>query len=264
MSENFSDRDEQLQRRLRDLSDHVAFPEPSDLTARVTGELVRSPVRRRRLLDALHRPELGYGVAIVLAVAIGTLTFSPAARNAVADFLGIRGISISRDETPHAPLGEELDVPGERVSLGEVRARAGFDVAVPDSLGDPDEIYFGTHLEHGVVTLVYEAEDDLPEARGTGVGALITEFRAGVDVELIGKAAEPATAIEPVTVNGGEGYWLTGEPHAVGYLDPDGEFVQDALRLAGNTLIWQQGDLSLRLEADVPLDEALAIASSMD
>jgi hypothetical protein len=263
MSELSSDRDDRLHRRLRDLSGHVAFPEPSDLTMRVTGELVRSPAPRRGFFDNLYRPELGYGLAVLLALAIGILTFSPSVREAVADFLGIRGISISRDEPPRAALGEELEVPGERVTLEEARSRAGFDVAVPDGLGDPDETYFGTYLEHGVVTFVYEVEDDLPEARGTGVGALITEFRADVDVELIGKAADPATAIEPVTVNGGEGYWLTGEPHAVGYLDRNGRFQEDTLRLAGNTLIWQQGPLSIRLEADVGLEEALAIARSM-
>jgi hypothetical protein len=255
--------DDRLEVALRDLAGHVELPEPSDISGRVTRALAGATRPRRRLLGNLYRPAIGYGMAVALAVALAIVTFSPAARDAVADFLGIEGISIGRGETPDARLGERLEVPGEQVTLEEARARAGFDVVVPERLGDPDETHFATYLEGGVVTLVYEADDDLREARGTGVGALITEFRAGVDAEIIGKTAPPATSIERVSVEGGEGYWITGRPHAVGYLGPDGQFREDDLRLAGNTLIWERGELSLRLEADVDLDEALAIARSM-
>jgi hypothetical protein len=254
---------DRLEVALRDLSGHVELPEPSDISERVTRALAGAARPRRRFLDNLYQPAIGYGVAVALAVAVVILTFSPAARNAVADFLGIEGISIGRGETSSARLGERLEVPGEEMTLDEARERAGFDIVVPDRLGDPDETYVASYLEGGVVTLVYEADGDLPEARGTGVGALITEFRAGVDRELIGKTAPPATSIERVSVEGGEGYWITGRPHAVGYLGPDGRFRQDDLRLAGNTLIWERGELSLRLEADVDLEEALAIARSM-
>jgi hypothetical protein len=264
MSETFSDREDRLQRRLRDLSDHVAFPERSDLAARVSAELKGSPAPHRRVLEPLYRPGFAFGVALVLALAVGILTFSPSAREAVADFLGIRGISITGEEPPEVPRGEELDVAGEQVTLDEARRRAGFGIAVPRRLGGPDEVYFATNLPDGVVTLLYGPGDDLPERRSTGVGALITQFRADVDVELIEKVQRQGTELEPVTVNGGEGYWLSGRAHAIGYIGPDGEFLQETLRLAGNTLIWQQGDLSLRLEADLPLEEALAIASSMD
>ena len=254
---------DRLEVALRDLSGHVELPEPSDISERVTRALAGAPRPRRRFLGTLYRPAVGYGMAVALAAALVILTFSPAARDAVADFLGIDGITISRGETPDARLGERLEVPGEQVTLEEARERAGFDIVVPDRLGGPDETYVAAYLEGGVVTLVYEPDGALPEARGTGVGALITEFQAGVDADLIGKTAPPATNIERVSVEGGEGYWITGRPHSVGYLGPDGRFREDDLRLAGNTLIWERGELSLRLEADVDLEEALAVARSM-
>ena len=255
--------DDRLEAALHDLSGHVDFPEAPDISERVTRALDGAPRPRWRFLGYLYRPAIGYGVAVALAVALVTLTFSPAARDAVADFLGIEGISISRGETPTGRLGERLEVPGDHVTLEDARERAGFDVVVPERLGDPDETYVAAYIEGGVVTLVYEADVDLPEARGTGVGALITEFRAGVDGDLIGKTAPPATGIERVSVAGEEGYWIAGRPHAVGYLGPDGRFREDDLRLAGNTLIWERGELSLRLEADADLEEALAVARSM-
>jgi hypothetical protein len=263
MSEIGYERDDRLERALRDLSGHVAFPERSDLAGRVSAELRGSPAPRRRVLEPLYRPGFAFGAAVVLALAIGILTFSPSAREAVADFLGIRGISITGEEPPEVPRGEELDVAGERVTLDEARQSVGFRITVPSRLGDPDEIYFATYLPDGVVTLLYGPGEDLPETRSTGVGALITQFRADVDMEILEKVPRQGTRLEPVTVNGGEGYWLAGRAHAIGYIGPDGEFVEDTLRLAGNTLIWQQGPLSIRLEADVGLEDALAIARSM-
>lgn len=255
--------DDRLELALRDLSGHLGFPERTDLAARVSAKLKEAPAPRRRVLGPLYRPGYAFAAGVVIALAAGIVTFSPSVREAVADFLGIRGISITGEEPPEVPRGAELDVSGERVTLDEARRRAGFDIALPRRLGDPDEVYFATFLPDGVVTLIYGPGDDLPETRSTGVGALITEFRADVDVELIEKVQGTGTKLRPVTVNGGEGYWLSGRAHAIGYIGPDGEFRQDALRLAGNTLIWEQGPLSIRLEADVGLEEAHAIARSM-
>jgi hypothetical protein len=65
-----------------------------------------------------------------------------------------------------------------------------------------------------------------------------------------------------VTVNGGRGFWLEGAPHQFFYRDPDGSVRPDTLRLAGNTLLWEQGGVTLRLEADLTRDQALRLAST--
>jgi hypothetical protein len=66
--------------------------------------------------------------------------------------------------------------------------------------------------------------------------------------------------VEPVTVDGREGVWLEGGPHTVTFLDEDGEPVVDHTRLAGNTLIWERGSLTLRLESELTKEEAVRIA----
>ncbi len=39
--------------------------------------------------------------------------------------------------------------------------------------------------------------------------------------------------------------------------------MQEAIRLAGNTLLWQDGDLTLRLESSLDRNRAVEIAKSM-
>jgi hypothetical protein len=69
--------------------------------------------------------------------------------------------------------------------------------------------------------------------------------------------------VDEVVVNGGSGFWLEGRPHFFFYRDATGAVRQETLRLAGNTLLWQQGEITFRLEAEQSRDAALRIASSL-
>lgn len=96
------------------------------------------------------------------------------------------------------------------------------------------------------------------------LAGLLTEFRGGLAPELIGKLAGGGTRVETVTVAGGApGIFLSGGPHAVFYRDPNGEIREETLRLAGNTLLWQRGELLLRLESALSRAEALRVARSV-
>jgi hypothetical protein len=48
------------------------------------------------------------------------------------------------------------------------------------------------------------------------------------------------------------------------FSDRDGVFHDSRARLAANTLVWQDGDVTLRLEGDLTKEEALRIARSAD
>ena len=65
-----------------------------------------------------------------------------------------------------------------------------------------------------------------------------------------------------ISVNGGPGYWIEGEPHLFFYRDRSGNVRDETIRLAGNVLLWEQGELTLRLEGDLRLPQALRIAKS--
>ena len=72
-----------------------------------------------------------------------------------------------------------------------------------------------------------------------------------------------AGRVGEVTVGGLPGYWFSGEPHFFTYQDARGNDRDEQTRLAGNTLNWQRGDLTLRLEGQITRQQALAIAESM-
>jgi hypothetical protein len=139
-----------------------------------------------------------------------------------------------------------------------------FHIALPryQTVAVPDEVYLGGPL-HGQVSLVYRARAGFPRAAGTGVGLLITEFRAGLETAILKKVASMGTTLENVHVRGARGVWLSGSPHFFGYATGGGNVVIEPLRLAANTLLWERGVVTYRLEASVTKDTALRIAESM-
>jgi len=233
-----------LELQLRNLSDEIAFPVTPDLAAaagRIAGARTR-PARRRRRTLAL-------AFAVVLAVAAGVLAFSPGARSAFLEFFRLEGATISRVESLPQVEPVALDL-GERVSRAEAERRVGFDVLGIDG-EEPDAIYVrGSRL----VSLLY---GPLDEPR-----LLLSQHHAEVWDGFVKKAAGSGTTIEPVTVSGEPGYFVSGDPHFVMYLE-DGLIQDEPASLAGNTLLWNRGELLLRLEADITRDEALELAESV-
>lgn len=235
-----------LETRLTELA--VQWPPEPDVAARVRARLEAEPPRRARRL----RPALAVPLAL-LALAVGGVAAVPSARSAVLRWLGIEGVKIERvpvAPTP-APSASPLDL-GERTPLTPA-------MLVPRALGRPDAVY--ADADH--VTFLYRPRSGLPESRQTGAGALLTQFPGRTQPELIRKLAGPDTTIERVRVDGEPGFWLGGAPHGLIYEDPSGAIRESPSRLAGPTLVWRRGDLTLRLEADVTEERALAIARSV-
>jgi hypothetical protein len=222
----------ELDAALRELGRQVEFPPTPDLASQLRGRLERPRRWRRPLAVALA----------VLVVAVGAVLAVPPARTAILDWLGLRGVSIVRvDELPPtSPVGR-LDL-GRRVTLEEAPPWT----LVPDE--KPDSVW----VDDGTVNLLWGTPDD--------VRLLLTEFRGEAFIE---KLIEPNVDVEPVSVNGLPGAWLE-QPHVVMFKDPSGRLRDNEGRLAGKTLIWQDGDLTLRLEGDLSKAEALRIARSAD
>jgi hypothetical protein len=233
--------------------------------------------------------------ALLLALA-GLLALDPEARTVLADRLGLRGVTISQvpfvpTATPTASpspsptgasttpivqtpvptstpisIGERLQL-GQRVAFADARSRLPFGIQTPSvaELSTPDEVYLGDQPIGGEVALVYYPRPGLPALNETGIGLLLTEFRGDLHTEFnpVGKMVGPETRVEEITVNGGKGYWLEGQPHMFFYRDSKGEVRNETIRLAGNTLLWEEGNLTLRLEGALTRDAALRIARSI-
>lgn len=261
----------ELEEAVSRLGHRIDYPPTPDLAVAV----------RRRIADSSRRPApwwslLGSRRAVAVAVFMlllavvvtSVLAFSPATRTAIADRLGLRGLLITTEQpmpTPLAsPVGDYLRL-GNRMTLNEVQSRVPFHVLVPgsDTLGMPDEVYLSYPPVTGQVALIYRARAGLPAAPATGVGLLLTQFQGELEPGFLGKGLGRDTRLTPVTVNGGRGFWIDGESHAIVYRDPSGNVSSDFVRLAGNVLVWEQNGLIVRLESDISMEEALRIAESV-
>ena len=269
--------DAQLAVALGDLGTQVAWPvvEVRVLVIARIQEPRRSPWWR-----AAWSPRYGFAPAIVtLALAlVAVLVFSPEARATATDILRLRGVEIFRgpvptpSPTPSRSPGAVLPSPtvdpaslGQLVTLDDARARAGFRLLVPAdaALGTPDAVYVRAVTGSTAISFAYGQRPGIPLSAQLGLSALVTEFGGSLEPAILGKVVPQGTKLELLTVNGGRGAWMEGQPHEVFYTSTGGQgFVQDSLRLAGNTLIWEQGGLVLRLEAQVDKATALQMAAT--
>lgn len=250
----------ELEATLVDLGQRLAYPRPTAMAAAVRARLRARPRpvpwwRRYALAPALVTAAL---LLLVLIVAV------PGVRAAAQDFLHLRGIDIfpvpSVPTLTPRPSSSSGLAPGDRVTLAEAQRRVHFAIRQPAELGAPDEIYVDDAER---VTLVYRDRPGIPQSPATGVAALVVEFRGTLDSSFLGKAIGPDTTLTNVQVNGVPGYWLEGAPHFFFYRLENGSVLQETLRLAGNTLIWVQDGVTLRVEANVPMSTAVRIASTM-
>lgn len=262
----------ELEADLAELGRRLNYPAPGPELVPAVGRRLRSAeVAETATLRPLFRPawqRVAVAVAAMVAVLTGVLIVSPGAREAVARWLGLRGARLEVVPTlppaPTRPLGEGLFL-GGRVSLVEARRSVAYEVLVPTlpELGSPDEVYLDAGIGDGMVSLVYRSRPGIPPATQTGAALLVTEFRARIDEELIDKKLlGTGTDIEAVTVDGGDGFWLEGRPHVLLFQNPDGSLIEQTVRLAGNVLLWELGDLTLRIEGDITREQAIRIAES--
>jgi hypothetical protein len=189
------------------------------------GAVLTRLVRRRRRRRVLF-VALAAGVT-ALAVALAV----PSSRASLLRFFHLRGAAVTIVDrlprlSPRRPLG--VPIPLDNAS---------FRLLLPNGLR-PERVYAGD----GGYWLRYG-------------GLLLFEFENGEGSEILKKATLATTDVEKVNVDGDPGIWIGGR-HAL-YL-PGGP-----PRAAGHALIWQHGRLTLRLEAAVGREQALAVARSV-
>jgi hypothetical protein len=255
----------ELEERLTELGRHLDYPKTPNLAAAIRPRLEHRPRSPRAF-----RWRVAVAAAAVLLLTAGTLIAIPATRDVIAGFFGIKGVIIQRVQSSATPtpagtetsLGNRLNL-GREVTLKEAQAALPYAIALPRRLGQPDAVYLIQPTSRQAVALIYFPRTELSATTDTGVGALIIEFPGSVEGGLIAKMVGSDATLEQVIVNGTTGYWISGKPHSFYFIDRQGTAEQETLRLAGNTLLWNQGDLTMRIESALDKADALAIANSM-
>ncbi|HEX2194757.1 MAG TPA: hypothetical protein VHK63_07380, partial [Candidatus Limnocylindria bacterium] len=160
---------------------------------------------------------------------------------------------------PDSPLGARLAL-GRRIDATDAQA-AGVPILVPQALAQPDEVYLS---ELGIVSLVYEADGHLRPLGQSGIGLLVMAIPGDLDPELVSKiVVESRAAVEPVTVRGRAGYWVSGAPHVLRYVIPGEGQGMVTSRLVGDALVWQEAGAVFRIESALGRDATIRLADSL-
>ena len=245
-----------LEDRLLDLGRAVAFPATPPLAALVGDRLRQSP-RRFGLLRPLSR-----GMAVAIAATVLLV-------GVVAAFgLGLGGLRLTFGPVSFSPIPSLLAGPGlgEPTSLADARAEVTFPLRVPAlaELGDPDLVYLAEPPAGGAVTLLYGERDGFPADPTTGIALIVTQFRADIGPEVFEKLIDSGVSVTSASVRGRAAWWVAGGDHFFFYRDANGVPVESTLRLAGDTLIWQEGGVTHRVEGAPTLADAIRVAESLE
>jgi hypothetical protein len=252
-----------IDRLLREAATRIEWPPEPEVAARVRARLDAGPEVEptpwARWWPVIARP--AFAVTAVVVVLSAVLVASESARVAVADFLGLEGVKVQYTDKLPDDVGTVL-ILGERVTLAEAEDSASFDVLVPrGALASPDRVFFDDRIGDGQVSFVYASDKNLPPTETENVGLLVMQYEVTLQESYYKKLLTGVSTIEEVTVGSSFGFWVEG-PHTIEYRD-DGSVGLDQVRLAANTLIWEQDGVTIRLESALSKSEALSIAESM-
>ncbi len=244
--------------KLRALAHSFDYPPAPDVSLAVRQRLVGRQARK------ITRPlRLAWAAVILTLILAGALAI-PGVRAQIVEFIQIGVVRIfqiaptqpslqpSLQPSPQPTLLPSLlDLAGE-TTLEDARLRASFPIRLPDypaGLGQPDHVFLQTG-DGQMLVLVW-----LDPGQPDRVYLSLHIITPG-SITLI--KFEPKV-IEETTVNGQPAIWAEG-PYLIKLRSGD---YDDRQLVSGNTLIWLDGELTYRLESDLPLAEAVKIAESL-
>lgn len=246
----------------------LEYPRTPDIARQVMRRLrrgTRSRFRSRRL---------AWSLAIVLTLC-SSLMLIPPARAAILEFIQIGVVRIfGPQSTPPAPVEEVPstmvpltatpgptlpaliplleDIVGE-MTLEEARQAVNFPILLPSypaELGQPDRVF--VQDADGNMAILIWLDPERPA-------------RVMMSLHIIPAGSWAVDKIEPTTireasVNGRRAIWTVG-PYALRLHTGDIDFKR---MVDGHVLIWQQGNVTYRLETELSLEEAVKIAESLE
>jgi hypothetical protein len=201
-------------------------------------------------------------LAVVIALAAAVVAASPPVRAALLEVLRIGSVRVHEGPAPPSGQSSLPEQPGmDATTLAAARRSAAFRVLVPTGrFADPDDVLAEPGPRRTYVALRYRPGPGRPPAGPSGVAVQIDEI-AGDSTRFLDKYLDRAAA-RSVQVGDAPGVWIDG-PHELIVADRSGAVRFEPARLSARTLVWQRDGVTLRLEGDLSLPEAVAVATSM-
>lgn len=259
--------DMEFENRLSSIANGMEYPPTPDIAGSVMTRL--RPSTRPRFISR----KLAWSLSIVF-VLISSLALIPPVRAAIIEFIQIGVVRIfprSVEPTPEVIQTPAITIPltatpevqspslvplfeniaGE-TKLANAQQIANYPIllpAYPPELGRPNHVY--VQDADGAMTILVWADPLHPED-------------AMMSLHFIPEGSWAISKVEPVIiqeteVNGQSAIWAVG-PYPLRLYNGDLEFTR---LIDGNVLVWVDGDVTYRLETDLPLEEAIKVAESL-
>lgn len=248
---------DELERELFAVGRAIAYPVERDATRRVLEQIEGRPWwspgggRPSWSFWLPGRRLVAVAVAVVALAVAGAMAV-PSARSAILRWLHLGGIRVERvSELPLVQPRTPLNL-GERVTVAEARARVDFRLQIP-SFDAATTVYVSRRFPPGGRVSFLVGTPGHPRL-------LLTEFRGSRTRDYADKIAGPKTHAELLTIDGRPAIWISGAPHAFHFVDRSGGVLDEPLRLATNTLIWERSGLTLRFEGKMSRRTAIELA----
>ena len=238
------------------------WPATPDLSSRVLARIeagaegARSaPTARRTRLRLVSALALALVTLLVLAGIAGALGFRlPGLEIVVVESLP--------PASSGPPAGSGLDL-GSPIPLAEARAIDRPRVLLPAGLPEPDVAYVLGAGDRRIVTLAWHAEPGQPTIPSSDLALSLMAVPGGTDDALLKKLVARSSSIDPVSVGGDRGWWISGAPHEIFVVRPDGNVDMVTSALAGDTLLFARDGTLYRLESALGRDATIAIAEGL-
>lgn len=250
---------EPMESRLEALAKEFQFPSTPSVAGAVLTRLQKQTPRPQR------SRQLDWALIMIIVLLTG-LMFVPPVRAAVLEFIQIGIVRIFPDVEPSPIPTTETPMPtptksalipiletlGGKTTLESARNIVDFLIQLPThpaNLGEPDYV-FVQDAGGWMVILVWldsQGSDQIQMSLH-----MIEEGSWTIDKYHPEEVAE-------TTVHGRRALWTDGE-YPLMLRNSDIQFMR---MIAGHVLIWEENDITYRLEIDVSLEEAIRIAESL-
>lgn len=245
-----------LEDQLRALGRSITVDPPADdlanrVLARVLAERPGPFTRAWRWLVRSRRRL----VAMIIAALIIALGLTPPVRATVLEWLRIGGVVIKTAPSPATGTSPNSPPPrpsGPSIAVAEAQRLVSFPIGLPEELGTPS--WVGVSEDRRVVSMDW----------GSGAAQIhLDQFGGELSWVFVKQYWED---VMPTMVGGRDAVWLA-RSHPIVYVDRGGNEHTEQSRISGPSLVWQrtagQSEVTLRLEGNVSLARALAIAESV-
>lgn len=255
----------EFEAQLRSIASKMEYPRTPDLAGSVRARLGTRP----RFISKAA----AWSLTVVL-ILISSLMLIPPARAAILEFIQVGVVRIFRVEPTPIPPTEQsptmavpvtatpiateqsliplLETLAGELTLEDAQASVDYPIllpAYPSDLGQPDRVF--VQDADGPMTIMVWLDPQEP-----GEIRMSLHFLPPGSWAI--KKVQP-TVIEETEVNGEYAVWTTG-PYPMRYENGDLQYLR---MISGHVLIWDDGQVTYRLETDLPLEEAIKIAESL-